>query len=92
MHERVRAFSNEGIIKDDANFAKHKDQMRILLEDRMREEGVIPDLDKGLHWSTVYVQSERHYKFKITMFGVFVGREKANGGAVVYYDGRVHEI
>lgn len=92
MHERVRSFSETGVIKDDASFIKIKDQMRILLEDRMREEGNIPDLDKGIHWSTLYIQEKRHYEFKITMFGVFVGRERANGKSVVYYDGKVHDL
>lgn len=90
MHERIRRFTQEGDLGTD-DFEKQKDLHRIYLEDRMRYDGYVPQLDCGLHWSTEYMVKSRTFKFKLTMYGIFVGKERAASNAVAYYDGKIHE-
>lgn len=92
MHENIRRFTETGLIRDDMDFIRLKDLHRINLEDRMRSDGYIPQLDCGLHWSTEYLPEEKCYGFKITMYGVFVGKKNACKEAIAYYDGKVHDL
>jgi len=91
MHERIRKFSIEGTrAEGEPSLFTLKDTVRIMLEDKMRMEGHIPNLDCGLHWSMDWTPEKEHYLFKMTIYGIFVGKERANGEALVYYDGKVH--
>jgi hypothetical protein len=90
MHEHIRRFTQDGRIRDNTDFIRLKDMMRINLEDRMRSDGYVPQLDCGLHWSTEYFPEDKCYGFKITLYGVYVGKKRACEDAIAYYEGKVH--
>jgi hypothetical protein len=70
MHEAIVKFSREGKLRSDSDFIRIKDLMTRELEEEMRLEGHVPVLDLSPHWSTEYCIEEKHYLFKITMYGV----------------------
>lgn len=89
MHERIRRFSLETETKDNTNWLRIQDNLRNILEDKMREDGYVPNLDCGVHWSPTYLPDIDKFKIKMSMYGVFVGRKKSCTAAV-YYDDEVH--
>ena len=89
MHERIRRFSESGVMKDSSNWQQVQDTQRNMLEDRMRSMGYIPHLDCDVHWTPCYDEEQDHFEFKISMYGVFVGRKQSETEAV-YYENKVH--
>lgn len=91
MHERIRKFSLEGTRPEGANLGQLKETVRIHIENDMVSKGHIPNLDCGLHWTSEWNDETQEFSYKMTIYGIFVGSERANGKAVVYYDGKVHD-
>lgn len=91
MHEHIRRFKQEGEVRDSGDFVRLRDIYRNMLEDEMRSQGYVPQLDCGEHFSPEFDESNKRFSFKMTMYGVFVGKKRACDGAVAYYDGRVHD-
>lgn len=91
MHERIRRFSLDGVVSESSKRERVQDEVRKIVENQMRDEGYAPHLDCGMHWSVDYFPDSNNFGFKISLYGVFVGKERADTGAV-YYAERVHEI
>lgn len=91
MHEEIKRFYQEGIIADDKDFIRLKDEYCRILEDIMRDEGCIPVLDLKVDWTTEKRENARGYNFRISMYGVFVGEDK-ECEKIAYSDGKIIQI
>lgn len=76
MHERIHRFGVEGMLDDSSIPRLRAEYERLLLQD-MEEEGYVPVLDLGTHWSTEYLSDSAKFQFRLTIYGIRVGREKA---------------
>lgn len=75
MHEPVKHFSESGFIKDDKDFIKTRDQLESIILESMREVGYLPVHNMGTHWSTEWLGDK--YSFKLTVYGSYAGKKKA---------------
>jgi hypothetical protein len=74
-HKSIKGFSIDGKIKDEADFGRLRIRYENLLEDDMRIKGYIPHLDLDPVFTTSYNGSS--FEFKITCYGIYVGKAKA---------------
>lgn len=92
MHERIRRFSETGKIADDTHFWRIKETFIDLIEERMRGRGYVPHLDLNPGWTTERLE-DGSYDFKITMYGVYVGKEISLAKEpTAYSDGKLLRI
>jgi hypothetical protein len=77
LKRTIRAFLIGGVIKDDSSIGKSRLMYeRILLQD-MRDKGYVPVLDLEPQFSIKYNEIKDSYSFNLEMFGVYVGKKKA---------------
>jgi hypothetical protein len=77
LKRTIRAFLIGGVIKDDSSIGKSRLMYeRILLQD-MRDRGYVPVLDLEPQFSIKYNEAKNTYSFNLEMFGVYVGKKKA---------------
>jgi hypothetical protein len=74
-HRKIKDFSIDGQIYDDADFPRLREQYMIIVEEYMRIKGYIPHLDLDPIFSTSY--TGHSYEFKITWYGIYLGKVKA---------------
>jgi hypothetical protein len=75
MHKPVKMFSQDGLIKDDKDFIRTRDQLEKLIIDNMREQGCLPIHELGTQWSTKWLGDK--YSFKLTIYGWFAGKKRS---------------
>lgn len=68
-------FSQDGLIKDDKDFIRTRDQLEKLIIDNMREQGCLPIHELGTQWSTKWLGDK--YSFKLTIYGWFAGKKRS---------------
>lgn len=77
LKRSIKSFLISGVIKDDSKIGKARElHERTLLQD-MRLRGYVPVLDLESQFSIKYNQSKDNYSFFLEMFGVYVGKKKA---------------
>lgn len=86
MHEPVKHFSETGFIKDDKDFIRLRNEFEKIISETMREYGYVPIHNMGSHWSTYWLGDS--YSFKITMYGSYAGKKKAQD-YTFWLDGRL---
>lgn len=74
-HKRIHNFDFEGVIKDDNDIIRLKEQYHKIAEDYMRSKGYIPHLDLDSVFTIAY--NKGVYLFKYTRYGIYVGKAKA---------------
>jgi hypothetical protein len=74
-HKKIKEFHIDGLIEDDAAIPKIRERYEHILVDMMRSQGYVPHLDIEPAFSLEY--QEDRYKFLLTIYGVFIGRAKA---------------
>jgi len=74
-HKKIREFHIDGLIEDDSIIPKIRERYEKILIDIMRSKGYVPHLDIEPAFSLEY-KGEK-YTFLLTIYGVFVGRSKA---------------
>ena len=74
-HKKIHNFDFEGIINDDSDIMRLKEQYAIIAENYMRSKGYIPHLDLDSVFTLSYNRGK--YLFKYTRYGIFVGKAKA---------------
>ena len=74
-HKKIHNFDFEGIINDDKDIIRLKEQYRIIAENYMRARGYIPHLDLDSVFTIAY--NNGNYLFKYTRYGIYVGKAKA---------------
>ena len=73
MHEDIMRFTREGEIRDDSDFIRIKDQLIRDIRNEMRDTGCVQILDLDPHWSTQYIEQNKRYSFKLSVYGIYVG-------------------
>ena len=77
MSRNIKKFGFSGVIFDDAHMVGKKEYYTKLLEDEMRTSGYVPVLDLDIQFFTSYNLQLDSYNFSIHMYGVYVGKRKA---------------
>ena len=67
----------EGVVADDKDFPKVRNDYEKLVIDNMRDGGFIPVLGMGPYFATDFDKDTGTYNFLITAYGVFVGERKS---------------
>jgi len=75
MHKPIKMFSQDGLIKDDRDFIRIRNEFERLIIDQMRDQGCLPIHELGTHWSTKWLGDK--YSFKLTIYGWYAGRKKS---------------
>lgn len=76
MHDEVKAFPLTGEISDK-DIVKSKQRLVAAQEAIMRDSGYVPDLDKEPHFTMSYLPEYSKFTFVLTVYGVYVGKDKA---------------
>jgi len=74
-HKRIKEFHIDGLIEDDSAIPSVRERYETILVDMMRSNGYVPHLDIDPAFSLEY--KEDKYIFLLTVYGVYVGRSKA---------------
>ena len=74
-HKKIKEFHIDGLIEDDSAIPKIRERYEHILVDMMRSQGYVPHLDIEPAFSLEY--KEDKYTFLMTIYGVYVGRAKA---------------
>lgn len=76
MHDEIIRYTIAGEIAD-RNQESTKERMIEWLETQMREEGVVPVLDLDPQFSREYISERNVFAFSLSVYGTFVGGERA---------------
>ena len=77
LKRNIKSFLMGGVIKDDAAIGKSRIMYEKLVLDDMRSRGYVPVLDLEPQFSITYNEKKDNYSFYLEMFGVYVGKKKA---------------
>ena len=77
LHKNIKRYTIEGTVRDDSDFIRTRDTYELILVRGMRDEGCVPVLGLGPSWSTCYDKDNNNYSFVLTLYGVYVGKRKA---------------
>lgn len=83
---KIHSIIEEGKYKDDASLIKVKNMYCDILEEKMRAEGKVPVLDMYPLWQTSWDSKKEQYTFRLTVYGVYVGKVKAKAGNTTGYE------
>ena len=75
-HKPIKNFMVDGIIKDEAAVPRLKEEYIRLLIVQMRETGYVPRIDIEPSFTLDYNNEKESFNFKLTVYGIFVGRKK----------------
>lgn len=73
----IKMFLLDGILHDEKALGRMRGEAERYLEDDMRSKGYLPVIDLGSGYFTHYKEDGSFY-FKVTMYGIYVGKVKAN--------------
>lgn len=76
MHDEIIRYTIEGEVSD-RGLTQIKDTMIHWIETHMRDEGVIPSLDIDPQFTRNYIVGRDVFEFSLTMYGIYVGSERA---------------
>jgi hypothetical protein len=74
-HKRIHNFDFEGIIADEKDIIRLRQQYEAIAEEYMRAKGYIPHYDLDPVFTIEY--TTQGFKFKYTRYGVYVGKAKS---------------
>jgi hypothetical protein len=77
MHDEVKRFPLDGEIVDSGNLVTAKERLVNFVETQMRDEGYVPVLDLEPQFTLDYNLDTEGYSFKLSVYGVHVGKEGA---------------
>jgi len=77
MHEDILRFGMDGKLDDDSSITRLREQFISMVISDMREQGVVPVLDWGPHWTLEYDALNDNFKFELSVYGIRVGRRLA---------------
>jgi len=77
MAKNIKKFVFDGVIFDDSHLVGKKEYYSKLLDDEMRNVGYVPVLDLDIQFFTSYNRILDSYNFSIHMYGIYVGKRKA---------------
>ncbi len=74
-HKKIKDFSLDGHISDESDTMRLRKEYDILLDHYMRERGYVPHLELETVFSMSY--NGKSFDFKVTRYGVYIGKAKA---------------
>jgi hypothetical protein len=74
-HKKIKRFGLEGEIFDDSKIPKLKDQYIFLVVSAMKSHGYVPRFDIDPDFTLGY--NGKTFDFKLSVYGVYVGKSKA---------------
>ena len=74
-HKKIKKFTIDGQIYDEAEVLKVRTQYDQIMDNYLREKGYVPHLDLDPLFSMSY--NGNTFEFKITWYGVYLGKAKA---------------
>lgn len=74
-HKKIHKFDFDGVINDDKDLMRLRQQYHEIAEEYMRNKGYIPHFDLDPIFTIEY--TTKGYLFKYTRYGVYVGKVKA---------------
>lgn len=77
-HKTIKRFHLDGNIYDDAAIARLKTEYIRLLVSEMRILGYVPRFDIDPDFTIRYNKKAQIFEFKLSVYGVYVGKKKAN--------------
>lgn len=77
MKKNIKKFGFEGEIADDSYIINTRQRAAQIVEDQMRTAGYVPVLDLDNQFSISYNEKKETFFFWFYMFGVYVGKKKA---------------
>lgn len=76
-HKKIHKFFLEGEIHDEAAIARLKIEYTKTLALTMKMDGYVPRLDIEPDFTIEYIQKNRTFTFKLSIYGVYVGKKNA---------------
>jgi hypothetical protein len=76
-HKPIKKFDIDGIIHDDSALSRLKIEYESLLATEMRLSGYVPRIDINPDFTLEYNQDKKYFEFKLTMYGIYVGKKKS---------------
>ena len=76
-NKRIKQFDIVGELADDSFILGHREKMEKLIDMQMRDSGYVPHLDLDTQYYLSYNENKDSYSFRITSFGVYVGKKKS---------------
>jgi hypothetical protein len=76
LHDEIIKYSIEGVL-DEKDVTKRKEELVYFLHGVMREAGVVPSIDLDPQFTLRYVEDKGYMVFILSVYGVYVGGEKA---------------
>lgn len=76
-HKPIKRFGLDGIINDEANIGRLKDEYTRLLKAEMVLTGYAQRIDINTDFTTRYNAEKQYFEFEISLYGIFVGKNKA---------------
>ena len=77
LKRNIRSFLISGVIKSDSTIMKARENYERLLLQDMRDKGYVPVLDLEPQFSIKYNETKDTYSFFLELFGVYLGKKKA---------------
>jgi len=74
---KIHNFTISGVMGDDTHLVKARANHERLLLQQMHDRGYVPLLDINSEFKITYIERKNQYGFVLTMYGVFVGTQKA---------------
>jgi hypothetical protein len=74
---KIHNFTINGVIGDDSQIIKMRELYEKTIVQQMRDKGYVPVLDMAPQFNTSYVEQKNQYGFSLTMFAVYVGKNKS---------------
>lgn len=76
-HKRIHRFQVDGVLRDDSDFIRARNQFENVLILNMRTSGYVRVLDIDPMFSVEFIQETSNYNFILTVHGIYVGKAKA---------------
>ncbi len=77
-HKPIKRFGFGGIISDDSNLWRLRQEYEKLILSQMKMSGYVPRLDIPVDFTIEYNYKSKYFYFEISIYGIHVGKRKSN--------------
>lgn len=76
-HKSIKRFAIEGTLYDESHTDRLKHEYVALLVLQMKADGYVVRADIDPDWTMSYMSPAKGFKFKLSVYGAYVGKKKA---------------
>lgn len=76
-HKQIKKFYLDGVIHDESAIGRLKIEYIRLVTSEMRISGCVPRFDLEPDFTVDYDDKKKTFEFKLTIYGIYVGKRKA---------------